>query len=336
MHKQLRRLERRLRSSFPLLVITLLATCGVLAVTPFAIYRLIQGNYLMVVAEACTLIALVAAVAYAWRTHDTTRTGFVMVSVLSLTAILASVELGAVGLLWVFPLMLTSFFVVTPGYAAFLILTVCGLLVTAHLFGATPLIGHELILSFLVTCLVSTLLTYLFAKRLFTQRDHLQQLALIDPLTGALNRRAMQEQLQHVSQDRRNVQGYGLLLLDLDFFKQVNDDFGHPVGDRALIDLVALVKGILRQNDRLFRFGGEEFAILAPAMNVQALHAIAEKVRLQIFNNLQAGDRFLTVSIGGALLRGGEDGEQWLARVDQALYQVKSAGRNSVHIVEDS
>lgn len=327
------RLSRRLHSSFQLFVISIMAACGVIGILPFAVYRFLQGSYYLALAEVITVLALILAALYAWRTHDTVKPSLVLAIIFSITAVMASVKLGVIGFFWVFPLILFNFFAIAPRHAVLLMLTVCTVLAGIQTMGSEPFVRDDQMLSFLVTCLVASMLTYVFAQRLFEQRDHLQQLAILDPLTGALNRRAMNEHLQEAQDDRRNP-GYGLLLLDLDFFKQINDQFGHAAGDQALADLVLMVQDILRQHDRLFRFGGEEFAILVPNADLQILHVVAEKVRKHIFANLRVGNRYLSVSVGGALLNEQESWQQWLERADQALYKVKSEGRNGTLIAQ--
>ncbi len=334
MQKFFHRFTRHLQSSFQLFVIMVMASCGVIGITPFAIYRFWQGSYLLALAELVTVVALIWAGSHAWRTLDTVKPSLALSIIFSITAVIASLKLGVIGFFWVFPLILFNFFAIAPRHAVLVMLAICLVLCGFQVLAPEPFVSDEQLLSFLVACLVASMLTYVFAQRLFEQQDHLQQLAVLDPLTGALNRRAMDEHLENACEDRRNP-GYGLLLLDLDFFKTVNDEFGHSAGDQALADLVRLVQGILRQHDRLYRFGGEEFAVLIPGADQPVLQLVAEKIRNHIFANLRVGDRYLSVSVGGALLCRRESWQQWLERADQALYQVKSAGRNGVLIAPE-
>jgi diguanylate cyclase (GGDEF)-like protein len=120
--------------------------------------------------------------------------------------------------------------------------------------------------------------------------------------------------------------------MDLDHFKQVNDRFGHHVGDQVLVAFAELIKRSSRKEDRLFRFGGEEFLLLLRDTEVNGLHTAAEHLLNRVAENLESPAGKVTVSIGGAMLRSGEHWESWLQRADECLYQAKSAGRNRVVI----
>jgi diguanylate cyclase (GGDEF)-like protein len=123
--------------------------------------------------------------------------------------------------------------------------------------------------------------------------------------------------------------------MDLDHFKQINDSFGHQAGDQVLVAFVDLIKRSSRQEDRLFRFGGEEFLLLLPNTDEHGLLAASTHLQQQIAQNLPGPGGPVTVSIGGAILRNHEHWESWLERADQCLYQAKSAGRNRT-IIDDA
>ena len=121
-----------------------------------------------------------------------------------------------------------------------------------------------------------------------------------------------------------------LLLLDLDFFKKINDQHGHAAGDMVLVEVVRLMKSNTRALDALFRYGGEEFIIVPLYVELAEACIIAEKLRViieqhQFVNNIQ-----LTVSMGVAQYRLNESAETWIARADAALYLAKESGRNRV------
>lgn len=164
-------------------------------------------------------------------------------------------------------------------------------------------------------------------------RDQARRLADIDPLTGLFNRRAWSDRLPALEEAMR---GRGLplsvLFLDLDRFKALNDRLGHEAGDAALEALAGIMRGELREQDLVGRFGGEEFVVALPgADQAHALHA-AERIR-QRLHDRSAGDpagATPTVSIGVATLRPGEDMAMLLKRADEAMYAAKAAGRNRV------
>ncbi|WP_373387775.1 diguanylate cyclase domain-containing protein [Pseudomonas alcaligenes] len=327
---------KRLRNNFQLSIITLMGIIGVLGITPYAIYRLLQGNYLVGIADTIIVLSTLAAVVYAWRTGDTEKPGLYLAGVFSVGATLIAINLGVNGLFWIYPLILFNFFMVSPGKAI-----VATLLVLAGLVGHALWVpgsvfdSHYQMVSFLVTNAMAGVLTFIFAYRTRTQRDQLQLLAIQDPLTGARNRRAMNEELKiAVASKRRHGRPYGVLAMDLDHFKQINDLYGHHAGDQVLVDFVQLIKAGSRQEDRLFRFGGEEFLLLLPDSDAKGLEAAARHLLQSVRDNLRGPGGAVTVSIGGALLRQDEPWSLWLQRADQCLYRAKSEGRDRI-IIDD-
>lgn len=170
--------------------------------------------------------------------------------------------------------------------------------------------------------------------------DELMRLAATDPLTGALNRRefiAISE--REGVRAKRYKRPLSVLMLDLDHFKQLNDNFGHAAGDKALQRFTSLCCNALRNIDIFSRWGGEEFVALLPETGAEGAAVIAERLRQivsreKIENRNQKYD--LTVSIGVAQFREGEttiDGP--LSRADAAVYDAKKAGRNRVAVYRD-
>jgi diguanylate cyclase (GGDEF)-like protein len=321
---------KRLRNNFQLSIITLMGIIGVLGISPYAAYRLLHGNYLVGIADSVIVLSTLTAVVYAWRTNDTEKPGLYLSAVFSIGATLIAINLGVNGLFWIYPLILFNFFMVTPGKAIAATLLVLAALVGHALWVPGSVFeSHYQMISFLVTNAMAGILTFIFAYRTRTQREQLQILAIQDPLTGARNRRAMNEELKiAVSSKRRSARLYGVLAMDLDHFKQINDRHGHHAGDLVLVEFVQLIKSSSRKEDRLFRFGGEEFLLLLPDCDARGLEAAASHLLQTVRDNLRGPGGAVTVSIGGALLRDDEPWSQWLQRADQCLYQAKSAGRN--------
>ena len=165
------------------------------------------------------------------------------------------------------------------------------------------------------------------------QEQRLEAMAWTDVLTGALNRRRFFEigrtEVRRIGRSRHVL---SVLLIDIDHFKQVNDNFGHAAGDVVLEALVARWRPLLRQHDQIGRLGGEEFAILLPESDAETPAAVADRLRQAAeAAPFEAGEQSIevTVSIGHAQLRGAaETLDELLARADAALYQAKRTGRN--------
>jgi len=164
----------------------------------------------------------------------------------------------------------------------------------------------------------------------------LKTLAETDPLTGLLNRRALDNAVKAEADRFSGFDGaMGLILLDLDHFKAVNDIHGHPAGDAVLQETARRIRQCVRKSDMVARFGGEEFAIVVAQPSLGLMEAIAEKVRAAMADSQIAIDATthitVTASLGVALGRAGEEGwAHTLASADQALYRAKDEGRNRV------
>lgn len=160
------------------------------------------------------------------------------------------------------------------------------------------------------------------------------QTALRDPLTGAGNRIALDNALHRECQlAERYAQAVSLLVLDIDYFKQINDNYGHSVGDQVLKQVAESIRALTRGTDMTFRYGGEEFVVVLSKTDLQGAGLIAERVRRFIEAkefDTQAGKLRLTVSLGASTLQEKDNVKQLFDRADQALYQAKNQGRNRV------
>lgn len=168
----------------------------------------------------------------------------------------------------------------------------------------------------------------------------LEHESFTDPLTGIYNRRFMEQHLvEEVSKARRYEFDLAVLLLDLDYFKRINDEHGHQAGDQLLIEIGNLIGEQLRDSDILSRYGGEEFLVIAPNTGPPAASLLAERLRghiqshrfLQEFKGTQEIEIRVTVSIGVANFGGALTSEEALIRAaDKNLYRAKEEGRNRV------
>ena len=175
------------------------------------------------------------------------------------------------------------------------------------------------------------------AKRLESERadlqrrhDDLQREANHDPLTGLLNRGALERlRANPQSMQRLSAANYALAVIDIDHFKQINDQHGHLLGDKALRAVAQVMAGSIRGGDIAVRYGGEEFLLVLPATPLDSAFEVAERIRVAI-----EGEPLpfpVTVSIGVAAgMPGQDEPEQVFERADQALYRAKSGGRNRV------
>lgn len=166
-------------------------------------------------------------------------------------------------------------------------------------------------------------------RELLLAQENLEYNATHDPLTGVLNRAAVMRQLRaEMSRAQREGGSFGLMLIDLDHFKSVNDTFGHATGDEVLKAVIASVVLGLRPYDVVGRYGGEEFLVIVPGCGEQETLVIAERVRAGV--EALGAVPPVTVSIGVTSCGGGRSESELLAEVDVSLYSAKQSGRNRV------
>lgn len=185
-------------------------------------------------------------------------------------------------------------------------------------------------LSFSVNVLAIVIIMFIFKKQIY---DDLKLSAVHDPLTGAYNRRYFSEYIQHeISRGKRKNKVFCLIMLDIDFFKKVNDTYGHAKGDYVLKEVVTVVQRNIRNYDVLARIGGEEFVILLPDTSRDSAWHLAERVRKDIERYPLDGMPSITISLGLVELKEDDDRKSILERVDKAMYKAKESGRNRIEI----
>jgi diguanylate cyclase (GGDEF)-like protein len=159
----------------------------------------------------------------------------------------------------------------------------------------------------------------------------LQHEALTDPLTLLPNRRALDaDAAQALALADRSGGPFAVVMADIDFFKAINDTFGHDTGDTVLATFAQRLGSALRMQDRAYRFGGEEFCVLLPATNAAGACQVAERLRLATAQSASDQMHAVTASFGVAVWKLGDDVRSLIERADAALYRAKAAGRNRV------
>ena len=185
----------------------------------------------------------------------------------------------------------------------------------------------------------TVLLEYLLSSLLYPLRNAILYLgalrtALKDPLTGVNNRCAFDKTLKReMDLARRYNTPFCLLIADIDHFKQINDSFGHLYGDCVLREVAQRIETCIRSTDILFRYGGEEFAILLSNTPMSGAQLTAERIRRAVGElGTKNSDEKITVSLGGSELNSTDDPKSLFSRADDALYKAKKNGRNCVQI----
>lgn len=250
-----------------------------------------------------------------------------VMSALSLAASMLKVDLlGMPGLFWLFPVILGSFAIAPRPWA-------CGLALTATLYAgvrSATFATFEAGTAFAAAAALVIVVAWIGIGYFENLRLRLEHIASQDALTGAGNRRALEAVLRRLAGKRIDHRPFAVAVLDLDHFKQVNDRHGHAAGDRALSDFARLVRQLVRPQDQLYRYGGEEFVLVMPDIQPADATGLMELVNAAVRQKIRVRDRPLTVSVGLAMHEPGESAEAWLGRADAALYRAKSDGRDRV------
>jgi diguanylate cyclase (GGDEF)-like protein len=173
-------------------------------------------------------------------------------------------------------------------------------------------------------------------RKLSEKSRELERIATHDPLTGLHNRRYADEYLEErIAEFERYGRDFALAIVDLDYFKRINDDFSHDAGDEVLRAVAGILAERCRETDLVARYGGEEFLLCFPEADMAAANDACEKIRVAVESTewglLVPGAR-VTLSVGVATMRSGLGRRALLGMADRALYAAKSAGRNRVRL----
>ncbi len=205
---------------------------------------------------------------------------------------------------------------------------------------------NSFVLSTFIPLVLSTLLIlfsyYMISVSISTAKrgQELERISNSDSLTGVFNRRHMEQRIREEF-NRYNETGmeFSLILIDIDFFKAVNDKYGHDCGDKLLVEIVRDIGGAVRQNDIVARWGGEEFLLLLPGTRGEQAAKLAERVRKAVEERRhEYGGLSLsaTITLGAAVARPGDTLSALIKRADIALYRGKRKGRNLAILFDET
>jgi len=309
-------------------ILMLLCALTIPSILPFGVYRLVQRQWMSAAVDMALVLAMLAVIVHVWRTGRH-RVAGVCVTLFYSAGLLATVYLRGISLIyWVYPTMIACYFVLRPRVAV-AINSVTLVALVAILLSQMAVLN---LLTIVVTIGLVNLFAYIFAYRTGEQNKALHTEVELDFLTGIGNRRALDRKLAEHADERRPHLPSCLLLLDLDHFKQVNDTYGHAAGDQALRRLADVMRLHTRSSDRLFRYGGEEFAVIANGAELGAATRLAENLRAAVAGARLIDNHPLTVSIGVAFMDKRGTPADWLQQADTMLYAAKQGGRDTVRV----
>ncbi|MGE4319746.1 MAG: diguanylate cyclase [Deferribacterales bacterium] len=179
------------------------------------------------------------------------------------------------------------------------------------------------------------LLSFTDVTHLESEKQLYRILSLQDPLTKVYNRKKFFDELdKEVDRVNRYGQKLSLIMMDADYFKNINDVYGHTVGDKVLIELTEIIRKVIRKTDVLARYGGEEFAVLMPGTDAKGAFEIADRLRLSIASHNFPICKEVTCSFGVADFSSTDTIDSFVQKADIALYEAKGKGRNNAQMFE--
>ena len=312
-------------------MILIICTVSAATLLPFAIMRFLVGDYWVCLIDSVGFLAAVCLAFYVYRVREVEMAGIIL-SLLAISGTVLHIYVKGISeIYFLYPLMVATYFIVKPGYALTLSLLTLAVLLPVTWVQLDGLAFAKVYLS-IFGCV---LFTYAFVSQRNQQRDQLLQYSTKDSLTGAGNRRAMDKQLiEAIQRFERSDQPMSLIIFDLDEFKHINDTAGHALGDRLLKRVADIVLARIRITDKLFRYGGDEFVVLADPADLVTAAQLAEDLRALIEADRSVTGWQLSISLGVAEYARGEPQESWLNRADEALFASKRQGRNQVVVSE--
>ena len=327
MNTQTKKIERldnfRIKSTLGVAIIALFI------LTPFSINNFLQERFLLGIGSMAvvTLCAISAWNSFHNRYHPS-LIFFGLVPTIIFFLVIAFRLQGAVISYWCYPALLGFYFMLPERQA-----WISNAVFLAIIFPlAWSILDQPFMMRFVITILGVSAFSAMFVNVIASQQKILEKQAVTDPLTGLFNRTMLNDNIEQATQqNHRTGTPMTLVTLDLDHFKAINDTLGHDSGDKVLRGVGEfLLKRIRRRTDNVFRIGGEEFLVLLYDTDIEHGQKVAEELRSELASLSLLPDRTVTVSIGVATLKPGEDWEDWMKRCDENLYQAKFNGRNLV------
>ena len=300
---------------------------------PFSVYRFMQGQTYVALFEISGMVAVTFIGYYVWKTRETKIAAVALSSIVLSGLVAINYILGSSMLYWLYPAITTVYFLNS--------LKTAFLLSLAVLLGIFPLLLMEKntieITSVLTTLLITQIFSHIITCRTAQQHDRLKALADRDGLTGALNRRSLDDRLDILQNlffrhKRSGGNASSVILFDIDDFKEINDKFGHIEGDQILVRLTGRIQKYIRKTDELYRYGGEEFVLVANGASLLKAAELAEKIRELIESAQLSTKTTVTASFGVAEVQNLEKSNRWIERADKALFRAKRAGKNRVFL----
>ena len=333
------------------IIITILMLTGSVVITGLSLWDILYASGPHWGNITTLSIGLLAAISYniALLTSKTSLITTLLMMVFLHFFWLITCDVELTGLLWCIVLLPLFFFLLGYKRGGALVLSLffasALILLRPEWFALdtsySPGVSYRFLLAYLVLFWVSLLVEYIRFQtrvRLREAKDYLNIQAKTDELTGLSNRRGFKQYLGEVEQRTEMKDSFAVIVGDLDHFKQINDQYGHEVGDFVLREIAKTLKSLVRSEDLIVRWGGEEFLLLLVNTDLNGAQILAEKIRQTISSTHYSTDQgklAVSMSLGVDAQKVGGDLYATLGAADRAMYEAKRRGRNCV-VVSDS
>ena len=314
--------KNRSAHSKMLLVLALGTAIGIL---PFAVIRLIQQDWYVAILDIIVVIGMSVIFTYVYLTDNVSKASLVLILVALVANVVSFYLKGISQINWIYPAMLASYYVMSPKKG----MIVNFVMLSLYLPKLFTVLSAMNAATVIITVIITNIIAYAFSSGLKSQERALKKLASEDYLTSTGNRRSLDSSLEKLHKALKNHDKTAtIILLDLDHFKRVNDTYGHIKGDEVLVRLSELLRSFFVNQDSIFRYGGEEFLVVSKDASKNKSFELAEEFRKIVKNNIIISKKEQTISLGVAEYVKEESIEEWIHRVDIALYQAKKQGRD--------
>jgi len=304
------------------------ALIAVFILFPFSINNFYRHRYFL--GALILLVTAAAFFSYLQCKHDQYSVNFnlyILIPLITFGISLAISEQGIIGSYWSY-LGLAACYFILPRKQSFIASIFFTAIITAVSFLN---LEWYLFIRYIAVFMGLNIFAYISIKEIYDTHFELKKIAITDTLTGLYNRTILNDLLSsYIDISKRNHTPISILMFDIDHFKQINDQYGHDVGDTVLAGLGKLLKNFFRNTDYVFRIGGEEFLVLLYNSDQAQSAAIAERLREKVANTSLLPNAKVTLSAAVVTFQKGMTINSMLKTCDQKLYQAKEKGRNTV------
>lgn len=299
-----------------------------LLILPFAINNVIQARLFLGTLSSILLVLCTVNIWYGYQGRYNNKFNlFVIVPFSTIMVTFCISQLGVAGSYWSSLSLLSLYFILPQKQAWISNIIFITILTPVAWLSLAP----DIAIRFFAVLIGSSIFAFAGTWEVYDKHYLLKKLSITDPLTGVYNRSLLQKSIENaINRSYRADTPMVILMLDIDYFKRINDQFGHDIGDSVLISTGEFLTQFFRTSDIVFRIGGEEFLVIVHNVEQESALKLAEKLRLEFSQLPLVPNHPVTISIGMSCLQADTNWKQWMKQADENLYRAKHSGRNQV------